>query len=375
MMKKRVLVGLLCLLLTLSSGVGAYADGLDNFQKTRAYEGQFTDIEGRWFRDTVVGAYELGLAEGQGNGLFAGEASVKLSEAITMAARINAVYYGRSIPLSNGKWYEGYVGYAVSAGIIRADQYGDYERAATRAELARLICAALPAPAYAAVNEVDDGAIPDVEAADDAIYMLYRAGILTGYDDGSFFPAEDITRAEAFTILDRAVEPAARQLFTLKKAVTEEPGPEGPGEEEPEPEKIYFVGTQGVHTEGKVIETVLTLYPETGELYFDFGVHRTAYGMYEPDGRTQTIICLLGERHLGTLPGSDVTGFAFTYTGGTTAIRLTRVTVTGGISYLWNADGTVTAVDTSGVEVTLDSIPAAAGLGTLRLGDLLVSRI
>lgn len=359
MMKKRLVVILLCLALSLSSGVAAYADGMDNFRIVRTYTGQFTDIDGHWYRDTVIGAYELGLAEGKGTGLFVGEDPVKLNEAITMAARINALYFGRSIPASNGKWYEGYVGYAVSAGIIKANQFSDYERAATRGELAQLIYAALPSAAYYAINEVDDGAIPDV-TSNEAVYTLYRAGVLTGYIDGSFSPSNNISRAEAFTILCRAVDTGTRKLFTLKNETVESD----------DAEKLYFIGTVGA-----VTDTVLTLYPETGEFYLEFGANRIAYGYYQPDGPVRHLTCILGERFFGTLPGENVSGFTFTYIKNSTAVQLTSVTA-GGITYVADA-GVIVAISPSGSIVPIPDGVNVYGkmLGTMALGDYLVSHI
>ena len=50
----------------------------------------------------------------------------------------------------------------------------------------------------------------------DAVYTLYRAGVLTGSDDaGSFRPNTTIRRSEAAAIVTRMADPDLREQFTL----------------------------------------------------------------------------------------------------------------------------------------------------------------
>jgi phosphoribosylamine-glycine ligase len=70
-----------------------------------------------------------------------------------------------------------------------------------------------------AINIVDDGAIPDVDmSADyaDAVYLLYRAGVLTGSDSmGTFAPKSVISRAEAAAVITRIIDPTLRTSVEL----------------------------------------------------------------------------------------------------------------------------------------------------------------
>lgn len=73
--------------------------------------------------------------------------------------------------------------------------------------------------ALAAMNDVEDGAIPDVpmtEAYASHVYKLFRAGILAGGDvRGTFSPNSYITRQECASIVGRMAESNNRVSFTL----------------------------------------------------------------------------------------------------------------------------------------------------------------
>ena len=106
-------------------------------------------------------------------------------------------------------------------GIIGAD-YKDYSAYITRKEFARILANSLPDEALAAINKVDDDAVPDVKTSDTygpAVYKLYRAGILTGNDkQGTFSPNSYILRKEVAAIATRMVDPGLRRSVTLSSS-------------------------------------------------------------------------------------------------------------------------------------------------------------
>ena len=198
------------------------AAGMENFTASGSYsKGLFSDVKGgEWFESGVADACRYGLMKGTGDGRFGVKGHVTLAEAITMAARIHAIYLGNAEPVSvGGNWYDAYVAYAFANRMI-AGPYDSYTKAATRAEFAQILAAALPAEELASVNDVADGSIPDIDAdADyaDAAYLLYRAGVLIGNEKGEFSPNAGITRAEVAIIVTRMVRPDAR-VRTTKEA-------------------------------------------------------------------------------------------------------------------------------------------------------------
>ncbi|MCR5352928.1 MAG: S-layer homology domain-containing protein, partial [Clostridiales bacterium] len=214
-MKKTLIIGgALALLLSLN----AFASG---FEKTLYYaEGQFSDVnENAWYAETVKNTFELGLMNGTGNGLFEPEGNVTVAEAITMASRACAINAGEDISEKDGEWYEKYVFYAKNKGFVKEGQFDNYDRAAKRHEVAELFEKAMPSGFYTPVNDVVK--IPDVSSAKSyygSVLALYKAGVAMGSDSfGNFLPENDITRAEAATIITRAALPEMRLRKTLDK--------------------------------------------------------------------------------------------------------------------------------------------------------------
>jgi len=199
----------------------ASSEGLNNFKAVNTYtQGQFLDVSADyWGSANIQKAYELGLMNGNGGTTFNPAGDVSIAQAITMAARLNSIYYTGSENFVQGAvWYQAYVDYAKENGI--PTDYTNYNAAATRAQFASILAAALPSEALAAINTVENRSIPDVDinSADaQAIYELYRAGILTGNDDkGTFTPNSSISRAAAAAIITRMADTSLRKNITLK---------------------------------------------------------------------------------------------------------------------------------------------------------------
>ena len=144
--------------------------------------------------------------------------SLTIAEAVKMAAVLRSYYSADSYEFTQGTpWYQTYVDYAVSNGIVSSGDFADYTAPATRAQMAYIFAKALPASELTAINTVS--ALPDVASTDkyaSQIYQLYRAGVLTGSDaQGSFKPNSTITRAEAAAIISRVAMSEQRKSFIL----------------------------------------------------------------------------------------------------------------------------------------------------------------
>lgn len=179
----------------------------------------FPDVDrNEWYYRYIEEAYELGLMSGQDSGEFDIDGEVTIAQCVTMAARIHSIYTDdrHSFNMSGSQeWYDPYVDYAYDEGIIEKKYTKSrvMNESATRAEFAEIIGAALPSGALIQVNSVDDGAILDVESSTSAgkmIYTLYRAGIMTGYSDGTFDPNNTITRSQVAAIIVRMADPSKR---------------------------------------------------------------------------------------------------------------------------------------------------------------------
>ena len=198
--------------------------GIENFKPSIGYEEKvFSDVlPNDWYYDNVASAYEYALMSGKGNSKFDPNANLLLSEAIVLATRIHYTYFYASSysydAYEEFEWYEPYVNYALSEGII-ASEYVDYNAPATRAEFAKILANSMDSVEFTEINYVDDGAIPDVPIDSDcaeSVYLLYRAGIIAGSDEtGTFYPDSTITRAEAAAIITRMIDPSLRRNIEL----------------------------------------------------------------------------------------------------------------------------------------------------------------
>lgn len=226
-MSKRISAILLTFLMLstlFSIPVSAVGTGnLNNFQKSNIYnQGQYIDVpETNAFAANVKTAFEYGIMQGYGNS-FGITNNITRMASIIIACRIHAIYTSGQNDIESqysGTLQEKYLAYAQSNGIYCT--FPATDKPATRAEFAKILSSALPDEALATINSIDDGAIPDISISDtfsDAIYRLYRSGVIIGSDSkGTFYPTQAITRGAACAIATRMVFPSLRKTITLTK--------------------------------------------------------------------------------------------------------------------------------------------------------------
>jgi len=227
-MKKRIIstVLILCLaLLVCLPALGAMS--LSNFARIRTYHDEFTDVpRNAWYFPSVVSVYERGVMDGKGAGEFDPSGRLTLAETIKIAATLHKGYYTGSMEFEPGSpWYAPYVEYALENGIP-VGAYRNLSAVATRSDFAIIISGSLPDEALTPMNNIANGAIPDVFESysfGQAVYRLYRAGVLTGSDSvGTYYPGRTLRRSEAATIIMRAIEADARVSLSLAAGLTAE---------------------------------------------------------------------------------------------------------------------------------------------------------
>ena len=189
------------------------------FATTDEVEIPFKDVPmDAWYINDLVYAFQSGLINGRSSDSFAPDDSLTCAEAVKLAACMNQKYEKGFIHLENGEpWYEPYVKYAESRNII--DRSYDWNSPVTRAEYAEIFSKTLPDTEYEIRNTIMDNSIPDVSTSypqSDAIYRLYRAGILVGNDaSGIFWPDRNIKRSEVSAILTRMMNKNMRKNLYL----------------------------------------------------------------------------------------------------------------------------------------------------------------
>ncbi|MZQ84635.1 hypothetical protein GQF01_21235 [Paenibacillus sp. 5J-6] len=173
----------------------------------------FRDTAGHWAEVSIKNAVNGGIVSGYPDGTFKPDSTVTRAEFAVML--MNAwKLQGEGAQLTftdNGKigaWAQQAIAKAVKAGIIHGYEDGSFRPDAqiTRAEMAVIIANAMGASttAGAATGFSDDGNIP--AWAKDSVAFVKQAGIVQGRDKNTFAPQANATRAESVVVLLKALE-------------------------------------------------------------------------------------------------------------------------------------------------------------------------
>ena len=173
----------------------------------------FTDDDGTgtwsWASEYIYDCYDAGIINGYEDGTYLPDNSLTRAE----AAKIIAVTFGLESDtaastfsdVADSHWALQYIEACVEAGIINGYEDGTFlpGNNVTRTEMAKMIAAALELTADAEESSFNDTAshwaMTYIEACVDA-------GIVNGYEDGTFLPGNSISRAEAATIISRTLD-------------------------------------------------------------------------------------------------------------------------------------------------------------------------
>lgn len=189
----------------------------------------FTDVKADvWYYDDVKEAYQKKLINGKTDTLFAPEDKMTAAEAVKLAACMHQLKNEGTVSLSVGvgTWYQPYLDYARDKGIITTEL--NWNQNITRAGYMQIF-ARLIKDEETTLNDVPDDFIPDVKMThpnSDAIYKLYRAGIVRGVDRyGNCAPYSLINRSEVAAILTRMMNESSRITFrgAQNLIITEQP--------------------------------------------------------------------------------------------------------------------------------------------------------
>ncbi|MGE5579022.1 MAG: S-layer homology domain-containing protein [Bacillota bacterium] len=168
------------------------------------------DVKGHWSETHVLRLVSLGIVGGYEDGTFrpgAGITREEFAKMVVLAAGLEPVAepeLGFADDDEIQGWARGYVAAAVEAGIITGlpeNRFGPRERV-TRQQAATMIGRALGVEAGAAgtpTGFVDDGDIESWALA--AVKLAVEKELVTGFPDNSFKPTDDVTRAQAASML------------------------------------------------------------------------------------------------------------------------------------------------------------------------------
>jgi len=157
-------------------------------------------------------AKHMAYINGKGAGMFDPDGKLTRAEAAALLARLTESfketgYYAGSdyTDVAADNWFYKYVSFAEAEGIFTGYEDGSFRPNSniTRAEFATAIVRFLGLPAEQ--NAAADFSDTAGHWAESYIAALQSAGIVEGYN-GKYNPNDNITRAEAVTILNRALE-------------------------------------------------------------------------------------------------------------------------------------------------------------------------
>ena len=169
------------------------------------YGSQFIDIENHWALDIIKQADELDLFNGSGSYEFKPDSTMTRAMFVTVLGRLFApedpVGTSDYTDVSPEDYFAEWVCWANGAGVITGYDDGTFRphEAITRQEMAVMMARAC---AWAGIDlEAGETVFEDESSvaawASDAVGALAGAGVLTGKPDGSFCPTATATRAEA----------------------------------------------------------------------------------------------------------------------------------------------------------------------------------
>ena len=172
---------------------------------------RFTDIGSSWAKDSIETLAARGVLTGYAlpgggyefrpsAGVTRGEFAAILCRALPLAEQPGA---GKFADM-NGHWAAGAVNAAYVAGYVAGtnDTTFEPEAAITREQMVTILARVKKLTGGADAQRFsDDGAISDW--ARDAVYAARTAKIAAGYEDGSFRPANAVTREEAAALAAR----------------------------------------------------------------------------------------------------------------------------------------------------------------------------
>ncbi len=167
-----------------------------------------------WYCTYVGMVYDFGIMVGKTETLFAPDDGMTCAEAATIAARIREEQYHEHTTFEpiGEHWYDVYVDYCYRNGIIENGVNFDWDKKATRAEMAYLFSRCDLTDYY--LNDVPMTDIPDVNVNtpySSEILDLYNKGIVVGSDVYlTYYPDASVKRCEVAAIVARIMDNGMR---------------------------------------------------------------------------------------------------------------------------------------------------------------------
>jgi len=173
----------------------------------------FRDINGHWAQTTIANMSKSGLIQGYGDYTFRPDRDITRAEAVAMLVKAFKFQSGSSrgqtsfndVPVDH--WAAEAIRLAVNAGMISGYDDGTFRRnqSIRRSELAAMIARGMGLKQTSPATRP----FPDVDKGHWAagwLAQLNRLGIISGYRDGSFKPNDSASRAEMAVLASKVMK-------------------------------------------------------------------------------------------------------------------------------------------------------------------------
>jgi len=187
----------------------AAIQGPDSPMQTKS---SLRDVDGHWAQATLSRWIEDGLVNGYDDGTFRPNEPMTRAEFVALVNRIFGFAEQATVPfadVASRHWFSQDAARAVAAGYISGFEDNTFRpnQPISRQEAAVILQRILDASKTSSASAAQ---FRDMDSAPvwsrDAIAAVAENGYMGGYPDGTFRPAQRITRAEAMVSLDRAAQ-------------------------------------------------------------------------------------------------------------------------------------------------------------------------
>lgn len=203
-MKKSILSIILLLCLTVNT-LGVHAND----------EVMFSDVkEDNWATQNIKYLVSNNVINGFPDGTFKPSFNINKDAFIKMA--VTALGY-TDIENDSKYWATNYINKAIELGLIKEDQFFNYQEPITREEMASIISKAIDDKGNEKARDLIEDYVKDFSSVSyyykEDVKDAYLLGIITGLPDGTFKPQNYSTRAEASAIIHRMMDKWQRKPF------------------------------------------------------------------------------------------------------------------------------------------------------------------
>lgn len=170
-----------------------------------------TDHKGHWAEASIQEFVDMGITRGYPDGTFRPDAPISRAEFLALVARAFDLKVGpEDTPFPDvtpQDWFRPEVSAAKAAGIVGGYPDGRFmpQKPVTRVEIVAMV---IRAAQNSLLETKEARSFPDVDPNSwmaEPVTRGVKTGIVSGYDDGRFYPEKGASRAEAVAILIRVL--------------------------------------------------------------------------------------------------------------------------------------------------------------------------